>query len=179
MNEPGVWKDVALQFLEEQKTRSKAVGVRVTKSATTKALQLITIANPAVAEAMSRELVPVAIRAFQQWPIRKTGTGEVKAHTRRTKHGPVQVKAHQRPPQQKKTKRGKPRGPGFSKSLLLLLWKARSSTEFSGSIVNRADYSAVIRRGETGEDLVFKPGRKAAKRAAEVIARTLKREAEK
>lgn len=154
VNEPGVWKDVALQFLEEQKTRSKAVGVRVTKTATTKALQLITIANPAVAEAMSRELVPVAIRAFQQWPIRKTS-------------------------KLKKTKRGKERGPGFSKSRLLLLWKARSSTEFSGSIVNRADYSALIRRGETGEDLIFKPGRKAAKRAAEVIARTLKREAEK
>lgn len=154
VNRSGVWKDVALQFLEAQKVRSKASGVRVTASATTKALELIAAANPAVADAMSRELVPVAVHAFQQWPIRTTG------HL-------------------KKTKRGKDRGPGFSKSQLLLVWRARSSTEFSGSIINRADYSAAIRRGETGESLVFRPGRKAAKRAAKVIARTLKKEGER
>ncbi len=154
VNKPGVWKAVATEFLIAQKVRSKAAGVRVTASATTKALQLISIASPAVADEMSKQLVPVATRAFEQWPIRQTSII-------------------------KKTKRGKDRGPGFSKSQLLLVWRARSSTEFSGSIINRADYAAAIKKGATGEKLIFGPGRRAAARAAVGIARALKRQGER
>lgn len=151
VNEPGVWSGFAAEFLVESKARAKGAGIRVV-GVNGKALQLLAAAHPAVAEGMSRELVPVAVNAFQQWPIRSQ-------------------------PGVRKTKRGKDRLPGHSKSLLFMLWKARSSTEFSGSIVNRADYSAVIGRGEVGEQLIFGPGRKAARRAAPRIAALLKSKA--
>lgn len=152
VNEPGVWTDVATEFLVESKARAKTAGIRVV-GVNGKALKLLAAANIAVSDVLSRELVPVAIHAFQNWPIRTQ-------------------------PGIRKTKRGKDRLPGHSKSLLLMIWKARSSTEFSGSIVNRADYSGVIDRGEVGNRLVFEPGRKAARRAAPRIAALLKSKAE-
>lgn len=154
VNEPGRWEDVAREFLVEQRIRTKAAGVRVTHSATEKALELLSIASPIMAEGLSRELVPVATRAFNQWPIRSQ-------------------------PGIRKTITGKDRLPGHSKSLLLLSWQARSETVFVGKIVNRADYAAVIRGGDTAAKLIFEPGRAAASRAADWIAIEFKRKGER
>lgn len=154
VNKPGEWNDVAQAFLVEQKKRSKEAGVRVTASATTKAFELLSIASPIIAEGLSRELVPLATRAFNQWPIRKK-------------------------PGKRRTKKGKIRLPGYSKSLLFLTWQVRSETVFVGKVINRADYAAAINSGDTGRTLIFKPGREGASRAAEWIAREFKREGEK
>jgi hypothetical protein len=153
VNQPGKWNDVAQAFLVAQKKRSKEAGVRVTASATTKAFELLSIASPIIAEGLSRELVPVATRAFNQWPIREDG---------RVRY----------------TQKGKPRLPGYSKSLLLLQWQVRSETVFVGKIINRADYAAAINSGNTAKSLVFGPGRRAAGRAADWIAIEFKRKGE-
>lgn len=153
VNQPGKWNDVAQAFLVAQKKRSKEAGVRLTDSATIRAFELLSIASPIIAEGLSRELVPVATQAFDQWPIRKK-------------------------PGVRKTKRGKDRLPGYSKSLLFLQWQARSETVFVGKLINRADYAAAINSGDTAKKLVFGPGRRAALRAADWIAIEFKRKGE-
>ncbi len=133
VNQVASWISEGRQFLSAQRLRSRKSGVRVSKKITETALGLMARAAPAVAGAFTETLVPVAVRAFNQWPIKS----------------------------------------GESKSKLLLEFRVLSETRFSARINNRAKYSAVINRGATAQELIFKPGRLAASTSAKLIARAV------
>ncbi len=135
VSRPGEWAETGQEFLTAQKTRAKAAGVRLSPRTTTTALKLMALAAPAVADAFNEALIPVAGRAFNQWPIK---TGE-------------------------------------SKSQLFLKFRVLKGGRFRGRITDEADYAALINRGRTAEELVFKPGREAAKKAAVLIGRNIVR----
>ncbi len=135
VSRPGEWAETGQQFLVAQKKRAKTAGVRLSPRTTTTALRIMAAAAPAVADALNETLIPVAVRAFNQWPIK---TGE-------------------------------------SKSKLFLKFSVLKGQRYRGRVEDLADYAAVINRGRTADELVFKPGKEAAKKAAKLIGRNIVR----
>jgi hypothetical protein len=63
--------------------------------------------------------------------------------------------------------------PVHSKELVGIEYRVISPTQWQASLVNRADYAAVIRRGRTGRALIFDRGTRAAETASRRLAKLL------